>query len=428
MLEQQVQARMETPSRQARRYTPHGAAAELHQATEREVLIAGPAGTGKTRAWLELMHDRAQANGRYRALMVRKWKASLPETALVTYEEHVLGTEHPMITDGPRRNNRQAYRYPNGAHVVVGGMDKATKIMSSEYDDIFAPEATELNEEDWFALLSRLRNNSRPVQQIIGDVNPTTPLHWLYLRYQSGALRLINSTHKDNPRLWDGNDWTTQGRAYLDTLGSLTGSAKDRLLKGLWVQAEGLIYTTFGTHNISDDADYQPGNGEIVWGVDDGYTGSRDERTGLYTANSHPRVFLLAQVRKNGQVCVFAEHHAIHRESSKHLEEVLTLPYPNPSVIYLDSSAAELRGKMQALGLPAMKATHSVAEGIKVVRGMLAPDTNGFVHLLIHPRCRLLRHEMTAYAYKRGSEEPEKTNDNALDALRYLAWPHRRTL
>ncbi len=180
---------------------------------------------------------------------------------------------------------------------------------------------------------------------------------------------------------------------------------------------------------MTEDAEYQPGNGEVIWGVDDGYTGSHDERTGLYTANSHPRVFLLAQVRRNGQVCVFAEHHAIHRESGRHLQEVLDLPYPKPSAIYLDSSAAELRGKMQALGLPAMKATHSVSEGIKVVRGMLAQDTNGFTHLLIHPRCRLIRHEITAYAYRRGGdEEPEKIRDHTMDALRYLAWPHRRTM
>lgn len=411
-----------------KKYTPHGAALLLHEATDREVLIAGPAGTGKTRAGLELLHARAQATPRYRALIVRKTRESLTETALATFETHVLGHHHPLVLDGPQRRNRQSYRYEKGATIVVGGMDKPSKIMSSEYDDIFIPEATELNEEDWQALLSRLRNFARPLQQIIGDCNPTTPLNWLYQRCQSGATRLINASHKDNPVLWDGKEWTVEGKAYLDTLGALVGTARDRLLSGLWVQSEGLIYTTYGIHNSSPDADYRKGNGDVIWGVDDGYTGSRDPRTGLYTANSHPRVILLAQVRRNGQLCVFAEHHAIHKDEVVHLKEVMELPYPVPSAMYIDSSAAALRAKAQALGLPANKATHTVAEGIKVVRGMLAPDQNNFVHLLIHPRCKLVHHEMKAYAYRIGSEEPEKQFDHAMDALRYLSWPHRRML
>jgi phage terminase large subunit len=104
---------------------------------------------------------------------------------------------------GPQRSHRQVYHFPNGSEVVVGGMDKPQKIMSSEYDFIYPQEAIELNEEDWESLTTRLRNGRVPYQQIVADTNPSHPRHWLKLRCDAGRCRLINTTHEDNPVLYD---------------------------------------------------------------------------------------------------------------------------------------------------------------------------------------------------------------------------------
>jgi hypothetical protein len=45
---------------------------------------------------------------------------------------------------------------------MIGGMDKPTKIMSSEYDFIYVQEAIELTETDWENLTTRLRNGRCP--------------------------------------------------------------------------------------------------------------------------------------------------------------------------------------------------------------------------------------------------------------------------
>ena len=51
---------------------------------------------------------------------------------------------------------------------MAGGLDKVSKIMSAEYDVIYVQEATELLEDEWEHLTTRLRRAAMPYQQIIG--------------------------------------------------------------------------------------------------------------------------------------------------------------------------------------------------------------------------------------------------------------------
>ena len=53
---------------------------------------------------------------------------------------------------------RQAYHYPNGSEVVVGGLDKPSKVMSTEYDLVYVQEAIELFEND-APLVRSVRDN-----------------------------------------------------------------------------------------------------------------------------------------------------------------------------------------------------------------------------------------------------------------------------
>jgi phage terminase large subunit len=402
-------------------YIPRGPAAELQTNHATEIVISGPAGTGKSRACLEKMHVYAQQYPRFRGLIVRKTRESLSETGLFTYEQYVLGRDHPMIIDGkPKRRIRQVYQYPNGAEIVIGGMDKPSKIMSTEYDIIFVQEATEVEEQDWQALLTRLRNHALPFQQMMADCNPSAPTHWLYQRCMSGRATLLNSRHEDNPRLYQNGEWTEEGKEYLAILDSLTGAEYHRLRLGQWVQSSGLVYDVWSDDNVSEDAEYQPGAGEVYWGVDDGYSGQIDPRTGLYTADSHPRAFVLAQLRSNGRLCVFAEHLTVKTLSDNHLQQVMALGYPMPAYAAVDSSASELKRRILDTGVPVKSKPISVEESIKETRRWLAPDTNNWRRILVHPRCKHLRNEMISYVRNPATGTPYKKDDHCLDALRYL--------
>lgn len=209
----------------------------------RELLIAGPVGTGKTRACLEKVHLACMKYAGCRWLIARKTRKALSETALVTFEQHVVPPDYPLSNRQVQRSHRHSYLYPNGSEIVIGGFDDPQKIMSSEYDGGYFPEVIECSEEDIEVFSTRLRNGKMPYHQIIMDCNPDTPNHWVYKRCQSGKTMMLESRHVDNPRLHDGEDWTAEGREYMDRLESLSGVRRSRLLEGLWVLAEGARFT-----------------------------------------------------------------------------------------------------------------------------------------------------------------------------------------
>src|SRR6266702_4087647 len=73
-----------------RPYQPRGAALQLLKSKRREVLLSGPAGTGKSTAGIQKLHICAQKYPRMRALIVRTTRTSITQTAMVTYEQKVL--------------------------------------------------------------------------------------------------------------------------------------------------------------------------------------------------------------------------------------------------------------------------------------------------------------------------------------------------
>src|SRR5260221_14424418 len=121
-------------------YHPRGSARAIFSMQELEIILAGPAGTGKSRAWLEKLHLACLLHPNLRASMVRKTRRSLTESGMVTYWQKVM----PQY-DGVRwRAADQQYQYRNGSILAVGGLDKPSKVMSSEWDIIYVQEATEI--------------------------------------------------------------------------------------------------------------------------------------------------------------------------------------------------------------------------------------------------------------------------------------------
>ena len=269
-------------------YTPYGSARTFFECREREVLLVGAAGTGKTRVALEKLNLLAMLNPGMRGLIVRKTLVSLGSTALVTWRKFVvpeLMQTGVVSFYGGSQQESAGYRYTNGSFIAIGGMDRPMKVMSSEYDVVYAQEATELDIDDWEALLSRLRNWVISFQQIIADCNPSHPTHWLKARSDRGATVAIISRHTDNPMLFDQDTGlpTEKGQAYLDILNALTGVRRTRLRDGLWAAADGLVYGNFDPAvNIVNQLQHRTPAGKLVdgpppgwkrwWSIDFGHT------------------------------------------------------------------------------------------------------------------------------------------------------------
>jgi hypothetical protein len=223
-----------------------------------EIVLDGPAGTGKTRVALERQHLIQTMYPGARGLIVRKYRSSMNETCLQVLDKEVFCDKYgKLYQDAPHWAERdQKYIYSNGSETIVAGMDDPTKVMSSQYDWFYWNELIEGQEAEWMAIMSRLRNGRVPYQQAIGDTNPGPPQHWILTREKAGRLLRLPTNHKDNPVYWDikKKRWTAKGNAYVNGIlrDGLTGTTRDRLYDGKWVSAEGLVYPQwdFNVHVI----------------------------------------------------------------------------------------------------------------------------------------------------------------------------------
>jgi phage terminase large subunit len=94
--------------------------------------------TGKTFGCLWRLHLAALKYPGMRALMVRKTQEDLTASAVVTYRERVLASgEWGVVPFGGSKFKPAAFGYPNGSQILVGGLDKADKVMSRDYDLVY---------------------------------------------------------------------------------------------------------------------------------------------------------------------------------------------------------------------------------------------------------------------------------------------------
>lgn len=296
--------------------------------TAPEVLIEGPAGTGKSFCVMQLVRQLCYQYKGLRVLFCRANRVDMNETVLELWEETVMGMDHPVIRGGASRPHRKHYEFPNGSRIVVGGLNAWQSVMSGRYDIICYFEAVdEQNEATWDALVTRLRgqhipNPRGPVgvdgvltdearqmlgkvrpgmhtiwdlrdagyfesgkkldggrwpdgrdvfsHMLIGDCNPGHPQHWLNLRASrlredgSPQMRRLLSRHTDNPSVT---------KQYLDGLRNMQPEQRKRLFEGLWHAAEGQIFACYNPdiHVITVDPlerfDWYLGS--IDWGYED---------------------------------------------------------------------------------------------------------------------------------------------------------------
>jgi PBSX family phage terminase large subunit len=427
-------------------YEPRGACRELFARRDPEVLLSGPAGTGKSRGCLEKLHLMALVNPGMRGLMVRKTAVSLVSTALVTWTEQVAKEAIAAgicAWFGGSQQEAAQYRYSNGSSVVVGGMDRATKIMSSEYDVIYVQEAIELTENDWEALTTRLRHGKVSFQQMIADTNPDMPTHWLKVRCNEGKAKVLESRHTDNPMIYglDGQP-TERGREYLAKLDALSGPRRARLRDGAWVAAEGVIYEAYDTAvHLVDRFDIPP-DWQRLWSVDFGYT--------------NPFVLQRWAVDPDGRLILYAEQYMTKGLVEDHAREVLEQVCPGgrpadptkgkgvvhgawleprPQAVICDHDAEDRATLERHLGITTKAARKSVSDGIQAVQSRLKSSAELRPRILIQrdsvvrrdqslvdakrPACTA--EEIPGYVWADGSkEQPLKADDHGCDAMRYV--------
>jgi phage terminase large subunit-like protein len=417
---------------QAKRYRPYGAALRAWKSGRREVLLAGPANTGKSRAALEKLHLAAKKYKGMRGLMLRKIRKDLTRSAMVTYEQKVLpqGWLGSLI----RFNvTDQQYEYPNGSIIAVSGLDDPQRVMSSEWDLIFFQEAIEGRENDWESLTIRLRWHHMPYQQIIGDCNPSYPTHWLKARCDRKATLMLESRHEDNPSI------TPEDMAALD---ALTGVRKLRFRKGIWAAAEGVVYDEWDPriHVVSREqlkdwsVFYADGSlnrqviRHIVGGADWGYT--------------NPGVLHIYGMDADGRLIVLREIYRTHRTIDWWIEQGQALDQEFHVERWIaDPSRPDYIAQFNGAGLPTEGAVNDIALGVGFLRTRLRVAHDGRPRFFVYEYALQERDEALVELHKPTGfqtevdmyvwaepkenrplkEEPVDDFNHALDVARYVS-------
>lgn len=433
---------MTTPLvRQVHRYAPVGSAMDLFRSQGPEVLMSGSAGTGKSRACLEKLHAMCLRYPGMRGLVLRKTAVSLTSTALVTWREIVA---REAIESGEldfyhgSRTEAASYRYANGSTVTIGGMDRASRIMSSEYDVVYVQEATELVEDDWEAITTRLRNGRTPFMQVIADCNPGPPTHWLKRRCDAGKTKMVYCRHEDNPRYYRDGKWTREGQVYISRLDALTGVRRERLRFGRWAAAEGLVYDTFDPAvHMHKPVGLPPREWRRILSVDFGF--------------NNPFVCQWWAIDPDGRMHLYREVYMTGRIVEDHAKQIAAIikrgdgqghPDAEPEAVVCDHDAEDRATLERHLGRGTVPAKKDVKPGIEAVQARLRVRKDGKPGLFIcrdavverDPKLYDARkpigaaEEVTEYIWDPASppslagqpkEAPLKRNDHSMDAMRY---------
>ncbi len=419
------------------RYVPRGAAREVLMDRSPELLMDGPAGTGKSMACLMKIMLCAMKYPGAQFLIVRQTLVSLSTSAMVTWSQKVakdaLATGQ-MTYYGGSRNEPAQYRLANGSKIMLAGMDKPSKVMSTEYDLCYVQEATELQLTAWLALSSRLRNGVLPYQPLLADCNPDAETHWLNQRANSGANKRLISRHVDNPVYYrDDGTLTPEGAAYMARLDALTGVTRLRLRDGLWVSAEGVIYEGWnpGIHLI----DHVPARGGHIplawpryWVIDFGFT--------------NPFVWQCWARDPDGRLYMYREIYMTRRTVKDHCATIKgllirkdgTWVEPKPTKIITDHDAEDRATFEQEMGMPTHAATKTVKDGIDAVTERLKPVGDGRARLFLvrnalverdnalalqmRPTCTA--EEWPVYVWNEAKDQPIKEHDHGMDDVRYI--------
>lgn len=373
----------------------------IAQSTARLNIWHGAVRSGKTICsivrWLEFVKNGPEGD----LLMVGKTERTL--------YRNILGPIRDIV-------GRKRFKYNRGMGeltlcgrliYIAGANDErsADKIRGLTLAGAYCDELTLWPESMFSELLNRL---SVAGAKLFGTTNPDGPFHWLKVNYLDKLGLNLKQWHfelGDNPNL---------PADYIESLKmEHVGVFYDRMIKGLWVLAQGVIYDGFDlVKHGYDDADepqaFDAQDVTIDYGTQNAFAALL---MGVKGDTSWVRREYYYSGRDEQQQKTDAEYSADLKEWLAGL---------NPRWVVIDPSAASMIAQLRRDGFRVKPAENDVVPGIGTVAGRIS---NG--KLRVHrKRCPNLVKEFGVYAWdpkaaKRGEDKPIKQHDHALDALRY---------
>lgn len=236
------------------------------------------------------------------------------------------------------------------------------------------------------------------------NCNPDSPEHWFYKEWiqqpkEKNALHLHFSMH-DNPSL------SEKMIARYESLYS--GVFYMRYILGLWVVAQGLVYSEFGEENITDE---RPEGAEYYVSID--YGTLNPFSAGLWSVTGGEAVRIKEYYYSGRET-------NIQKTDEEYCDEIkrLTEGYQIKSIV-VDPSAASFIAALRKKGFHVRKANNDVLDGIRATATMLKSGA-----IKIHRSCVSSIREFGVYAWddKSSVDKVIKDNDHAMDDIRYFVY------
>lgn len=248
------------------------------------------------------------------------------------------------------------------------------------------------------------------------NCNPEGPYHWFKVEWidqlkQKNAFRL-HFTMDDNPSL------STRTKERYKRM--FSGVFYERFILGLWVLAEGVIYSMFSKdRNVWSDKELESalihGNHvERYISIDYGTT---NPMVFLDIYDDHQTAYVMREYYFDSKVKGMQKTDSQYADD---LEKFIKDIDKHVVTVIVDPSAASFRAELTQRGIPHRGADNDVENGIRNVATAL-----GLGILKFHKRCKHSIGEMLSYVWdekakQRGVEQPLKEKDHAPDAVRYF--------
>jgi PBSX family phage terminase large subunit len=302
-----------------------------------------------------------------------------------------------------------SFHYVNGSIVYSGGMadDKQRESIRSiggagGLDGAWMEEGNAFTRQDYEELQGRLRHTAAPFRQLIITTNPGGSKHWinedLIKGKQAAFYRSCAAENSYNPE------------DYVSKLDQMTGVMRQRLALGLWVTAEGAVYEMFdstpgGIHvQVRSVGDMR----RFYLAMDEGFT--------------NPSVILVVGEDGDGRWHVFREFYQAGVRQETVVKTALEWYREfSAELVVVDAAAAGLIADLQSCGLNAKGGKGRVLDGISRIQNRLAMAGDGRARLTFDPSAQYSINEMESYMWRPAKDVPEKADDHAPDAIRYLA-------
>ncbi|MDY7593836.1 PBSX family phage terminase large subunit [Streptococcus suis] len=241
--------------------------------------------------------------------------------------------------------------------------------------------------------------------RIICDTNPDHPNHWLKKDYIDKADdKSIIANH------FTIFDNTFLNQRYIENLIATTpsGMFTERGIYGRWVSGEGAVYRDFKEDMLISSKDIPTDDITIYYaGVDWGY-------------EHHGSIVVCGQTA-DGRVYLLEEHSAQYQEIDYWVEIAKDIKSQYGNIyFYADSARPEHVARFEREHLKCVNADKSVLSGIEQVAKLMKQGR----FFVCSEKVAKFKDEVYQYVWNEKTGEPEKKNDDVLDALRYAIYSH----